>query len=110
MDIDTAKLIIDKLEQVGDLAANTAWAWAVKMQFYYGLVSTSCLSFLSLAILSFWCWFAITAKAKKDWYGSGFIFGFGTMFLVFFFIILLVECIPRLMLPEYFALKDLLPK
>ena len=110
MDIETTKLIIEKLGQLGQLASNTAWTWSVKMQIWYGIVSTSIVSLFILGVLTFWGVFIYNARKEKDWGASGGVFGIGGLVLVLFIVMLALECIPRIVLPEYFVLQNLISK
>jgi hypothetical protein len=110
MDAESVRIIIEKLDQLGQLASNTAWQWNVKMQVWYGIVGTSILSLFNLGILVLWAWFIYACNKQKDWDGSGFVFGGGGMFFIFFIVIMAIETIPRLVLPEYFALQALIPR
>ena len=106
MDQESVQLVLNAIESLGEFAGSTAWVWAVQMQLYYGIVGTFC--FTIGIISSLLLVYRYYNKTKEDHdYVPGVIIFISTGLLSI--AVLVVESLPRIIRPEYFALQSFLP-
>ena len=118
MNIDSTKLVLDKIDQLVDkagAAGEKVWPWLIKQQ-YIDALSLTLLTFILGGVTSLFIWFTIKHWRPETGYSiydndmEGIFVGIA-IFLSFIFIILFcfsLGSLTHLFNVDYWALQDLL--